>query len=182
MPFTAEKMLNLLQVTPLGWDKLGSPVILEEGHALGKPELLFEKIEDNVIEAQLKKLEETKAANLAKEVKAEPQKASISFDDFGKMDIRVAKVIAAEKVAKTKKLLKLTIDTGMDTRTIVSGIAEFYTAEEMVGKQIVILANLEPREIKGILSQGMILMAQDATGKLAVVAPEYNVKPGSSVG
>ena len=128
---------------------------------IGTPELLFEKIEDSVVEAQLEKLAATKQANLAAEMGKEvtPQKEVVSFDDFGKMDIRVVTIKEAEKIAKTKKLLKLTIDTGIDTRTIVSGIAEYYTPEELVGRQMLVLVNLEPRELKGVLSQGMILMA-----------------------
>lgn len=181
MPFTSAKILHLINMEKFGWEKLGETALIPAGHTIGEPELLFEKIEDSVIEAQLQKLENTKKANLAKEVKAEPQKATIQFEDFEKMDIRVSKVIAAEKVAKTKKLLKLTVDTGIDQRTIVSGIAEFYTPEEMVGKEVLVLVNLAPRELKGIESQGMILMAQGADGKLRVVAPEEGAGPGSQI-
>ncbi len=181
MPFTADKLLNLLQCGSLGWNQLGNDSILSVGHQLGKPELLFEKIEDKAIEVQLAKLEAARMANLAKEVKVEPCKESISFDDFSRMDIRVSKIVAAEKVAKTKKLLKLTVDTGIDVRTIVSGIAEFFTPEELIGKQVLVLVNLEPRELKGIKSEGMILMAEDATGKLVAVVPEHEVKQGSCV-
>lgn len=156
--------------------------ILPVGHELGKPELLFEKIEDSVIDAQLKKLEDTKLANALKEYKAEPQKDEAQFDDFMKMDIRVGTIKAAEKVAKTKKLLKLTVDTGIDTRTIVSGIAEHFEPEQLVGQQACFLVNLAPREIKGITSNGMILMAQDADGKLRLVQPNEAVKAGSQVG
>lgn len=182
MPFTADKLLKLLNLERIGWDRLGAAQLLREGHRLGKPELLFEKIEDSAIEAQLRKLEAAKQANLAAQVPVSPQKENVSFDDFSKMDIRAARVVAAEKVPKTKKLLKLTVDTGLDTRTLVSGIAEYYAPEELVGKQIVILANLEPREIKGIVSQGMILMAEDATGRLVAVRPETEVRPGSEIG
>ena len=111
-----------------------------------------------------------------------PAKENISFDDFAKLDIRAGKIIAAEKVAKTKKLMKLTIDTGIDTRTIVSGIAEYYTPEELVGRQVLVLVNLEPRELKGVLSQGMILMGQDATGKLVLLSPTDKVGSGTIVG
>ena len=151
---------------------------------IGTPELLFEKIEDSVIEAQLEKLATTKQANLAAEMGKEvtPQKEVVSFDDFGKMDIRVVTIKEAEKIAKTKKLLKLTIDTGIDTRTIVSGIAEYYTPEELVGRQVLVLVNLEPRELKGVLSQGMILMGQDATGKLVLLSPTDKVGSGTIVG
>ncbi|MCD8186966.1 MAG: methionine--tRNA ligase subunit beta, partial [Rikenellaceae bacterium] len=118
----------------------------------------------------------------AKEVKAEPQKSTIQFDDFERMDIRVSRVIAAEKVAKTKKLLKLTVDTGIDQRTIISGIAEFYTPQEMIGKEVLVLINLAPRELKGIESKGMILMAQGADGRLRVVAPEEAAGVGAPIG
>ena len=184
MPFTAEKLLKLLQIGKPGWDALGSTALLETGHVIGTPELLFEKIEDSVIEAQLEKLAATKQANLAAEMGKEvtPQKESVSFDDFGKMDIRVVTIKEAEKIAKTKKLLKLTIDTGFDTRTIVSGIAEYYTPEELVGRQVLVLVNLEPRELKGVLSQGMILMGQDATGKLVLLSPTDKVGSGTIVG
>lgn len=146
--------------------------------------MLFEKIEDSVVEAQLEKLAATKQANLAAEMGKEvtPQKEVVSFDDFGKMDIRVVTIKEAEKIAKTKKLLKLTIDTGIDTRTIVSGIAEYYTPEELVGRQVLVLVNLEPRELKGVLSQGMILMGQDATGKLVLLSPTDKVGSGTIVG
>ena len=184
MPFTAEKVLKLLQIGKPGWDELGSTALLEAGHVIGTPELLFEKIEDSVVEAQLEKLAATKQANLAAEMGKEvtPQKEVVSFDDFGKMDIRVVTIKEAEKIAKTKKLLKLTIDTGIDTRTIVSGIAEYYTSEELVGRQVLVLVNLEPRELKGVLSQGMILMGQDATGKLVLLSPTDKVGSGTIVG
>jgi len=182
LPFSTEKLLAMLNSNEFGWEKLGSTNLLAEGHMLGTPELLFEKIEDSVIDAQLKKLEDTKLANALKEYKAEPQKDEAQFDDFMKMDIRVGTIKAAEKVAKTKKLLKLTVDTGIDTRTIVSGIAEHFEPEQLVGKQACFLVNLAPREIKGITSNGMILMAQDADGKLRLVQPNEAVKPGSQVG
>ena len=182
MPFSAAKILNMLAVEKFGWDSLGSMELIPAGHTIGSPSLLFEKIEDEVIQRQIDKLEATKAANAAAEVKAEPQKEECTFDDFQKMDIRVSTILAAEKVAKTKKLLKLTVDTGIDQRTIVSGIAEHFTPEELVGKQVLVLVNLQPRELKGILSQGMILMAEDATGALRLVQPSEAVKAGSMVG
>lgn len=184
MPFTSEKLLKMLQIANPGWDSIGSMELLPAGHQIGKPELLFEKIEDSVIEAQLEKLAATKRANLAAEAgkQVAPQKENISFDDFGKMDIRVVTIKAAEKIAKTKKLLKLTIDTGIDTRTIVSGIAEYYKPEELVGRQVLVLINLEPRELKGVLSQGMILMGQDATGKMVLLTPSDKVGSGTIVG
>ena len=182
MPFSAAKILNMLAVEKFGWDTLGSMELIAAGHTIGTPALLFEKIEDDVIQRQLDKLEATKAANAAAEVKAEPQKEACTFDDFQKMDIRVSTILAAEKVAKTKKLLKLTVDTGIDQRTIVSGIAEHFTPEELIGQQVLVLVNLQPRELKGILSQGMILMAEDATGALRLVQPSEAVKAGSMVG
>ena len=182
MPFSAAKILSMLAVDKFGWDSLGSMELVAAGHTIGTPSLLFEKIEDETIQKQLDKLEATKAANAAAEVKAEPQKEACTFDDFQKMDIRVSTILEAEKVAKTKKLLKLTVDTGIDKRTIVSGIAEHFTPEELIGQQVLVLVNLQPRELKGILSQGMILMAEDATGKLRLVQPSEAVKPGSMVG
>ncbi|MBQ7855851.1 MAG: methionine--tRNA ligase [Alistipes sp.] len=182
MPFSAAKILRMLAVEKFGWEQLGAMTLIEEGHTIGEPSLLFEKIEDDVIQRQLDKLEATKAANAAAEVKTEPQKAECTYDDFQKMDIRVSTIIEAEKVAKTKKLLKLTVDTGIDKRTIVSGIAEHFTPEELVGKQVLVLVNLQPRELKGILSQGMILMAEDASGKLRLLQPSEAVAPGSMVG
>ena len=184
MPFTAEKILGLLQIGKLGWEQLGDTSLLEAGHRIGEPVLLFEKIDDSVIEAQLRKLADTKKANMARETggRTEPQKESISFDDFEKMDIRAATILEAEKIAKTKKLLKLVIDTGIDRRTIVSGIAEHYTPEELVGRQVLVLVNLEPRELRGVLSQGMILMAQDSSGKLVLLSPADRVDNGATIG
>ncbi len=182
MPFSAEKLRRMLAVEKIDWEMIGRSDIIPAGHTISTPELLFEKIEDEVIERQVKKLQDTKAANEAAAATVEPQKESVTFDDFGKMDIRVSTVVAAEKVAKTKKLLKLTVDTGIDTRTIVSGIAEYYTPEELVGRQILVLVNLLPRELKGITSQGMILMSADATGKLTLLAPTDKVPNGSQVG
>ena len=165
-------------------EKLGSTDLLAAGHRIGEAVLLFEKIEDDVIQRQLDKLAATKAANASAEAAqhVEDQKETTTFDDFQKMDIRVSTILAAEKVAKTKKLLKLTVDTGIDKREIVSGIAEYYTPEELVGKQVLVLVNLEPRELKGILSRGMILMAQDASGKLRLLQPDDQTNPGATVG
>ncbi|MCM1532963.1 MAG: methionine--tRNA ligase [Ruminococcus flavefaciens] len=184
MPFSAEKILNMLNIKKLAWDNLGSMDLIPAGHVIGEPALLFEKIEDDVIEAQIKKLNDIKAANAAAEAAAHvtEQKAEIAFDDFGRMDIRVSTILAAEKVAKTKKLLKLTVDTGIDKRTIVSGIAEYFTPEELVGRQVLVLVNLAPRELKGITSSGMILMAEDATGKLVLLGPADKVNNGAIVG
>ena len=182
MPFSAEKLTRMLAVDHLEWDVIGRSNIIAAGHTIGAAELLFEKIEDEVIERQVKKLEDAKRANEAAAAVVPEQKDSVTFEQFGQMDIRVSTVVAAEKVAKTKKLLKLTVDTGIDTRTIVSGIAEYYTPEELVGRQILVLVNLMPRELKGITSQGMILMSADATGKLTLLAPTDKVPNGSQVG
>ena len=184
MPFSAAKILRMLATEKFGWEQLGAADLVPAGHAIGEPELLFEKIEDDVIERQLEKLAAIKAANLAAESgqQIEKQKDLISFDDFQKMDIRVAKVLAAEKIDKTKKLLKLTVDTGIDQREIVSGIADRFTPESLVGKQVLVLVNLEPRTMKGIVSNGMILMAEDATGTLRLLQPDGEVACGAVVG
>ena len=175
----------------LTWNDLGRGDILPVGHELGEAVLLFSKIEDSVIDAQIAKLNATKKANeaaakaaAAKEAagKVEPQKAEVTFEDFGAMDIRTATVLEAERVPKTDKLLKLTIDTGIDKRTIVSGIAEYYSPEDMLGKQICILANLKPRMIRGIESKGMILMAKQADGKMRLISPAEGISNGAIVG
>ncbi len=185
MPFTAKKILKMLSVEHLDWERIGEMSLIKAGHAIGEPSLLFEKIEDDVIQKQLDKLEAAKQANLAAaaaEAPVEPQKENISFDEFGKADIRVSTILSAERVPKTKKLLHLTVDTGIDTRELVSGIAEFFSPEDLVGQQVLVLVNLEPREIKGILSRGMILMGEDATGKLVLLQPSSKVGSGSIVG
>ena len=184
MPFSAEKMLKMLAVDKFGWEQMGSMELIEAGHAIGEAQLLFEKIEDDVIQAQLDKLAASRQAKLVAEAEksVKEQKEEVSFDDFQRMDIRVSTILEAEKVAKTKKLLKLTIDTGIDKRTIVSGIAEYYTPEQLVGRQVLVLANLAPREIKGIESRGMILMAEDALGRLVLLQPEDKTMAGAMVG
>lgn len=175
----------------LSWNDLFSARILPAGQEIGQAQLLFEKIEDEMIAPQIERLEairkareEAEAAAAAAEAaaKVEPQKAECSFEDFEKMDIRTATVLEAERVPKTDKLLKLTIDTGIDTRTIVSGIAEYYSPEEMVGKQICILANLAPRKIRGIESKGMILMARQGDGKMRFVTPAETLNNGAQIG
>ncbi len=181
LPFTATKLRSMLNTDSFGWERASEIGLIAAGHNLGKAELLFDKVEDATIEEQLAKLKATKEANESKERKVTPQKENVTYESFSTMDIRTATVLAAERVPKTQKLLKLDIDTGIDRRTIVSGIAEYYTPEEMVGKQVVMLANLEPRKIKGIESKGMILMAQDANGKLVLVQPQTNVANGSEV-
>ena len=182
MPFSAAKILNMLACEKFGWERLGAMDLLADGHQIGEPSLLFEKIEDDVIQKQLDRLAEIKKQNMAAEVKAEPQKEACSFDDFQKMDIRVSTILEAEKLPKTKKLLKLTVDTGIDKRTIVSGIAEHFSPEELIGKQVLVLVNLAPRDFKGITSQGMILMAEDATGALRLVQPNEKTNNGAMVG
>ena len=184
MPFSAEKILKMLAVEKYGWEELGSMELIAAGHTIGEAQLLFEKIENDTIQAQLDKLEASRRAKLEAEAaqNVTSQKAEVSFDDFQKMDIRVSTILAAEKVAKTKKLLKLSIDTGIDKRTIVSGIAEYYTPEQLVGRQVLVLANLAPREIKGIESRGMILMAEDALGRLVLVQPEDKTMAGAMIG
>ena len=181
LPFSAAKLREMLNTTPFEWAQLGSANLLPEGHTLGTPELLFEKIEDETIEAQVQKLLDAKKANEQAERKTTPAKANIAFDDFCKTDIRVGTILEAEKVPKTDKLMKLKIDTGIDQRTVVSGIAEHFKAEEIVGQQVSILVNLEPRKIKGIESQGMILMAEDEDGKLVFIQPGEKIAPGSEV-
>ncbi len=171
----------------LEWSKLGESALLPAGHQLNEPELLFGKIEDSVVEAQMNRLEAIRIANEAAKKAAEanqvtPQKDEVEFDDFGKMDIRTATVLEAVKVPKSDKLLKLTIDTGIDKRVIVSGIAKFYTPEEMVGKQICILANLKPRTIFGIESKGMILMARQGDGTMKFITPAERLHNGSEIG
>ncbi len=184
MPFSAEKIRKMLALEKFGWERLGATDLVPAGHEIGEPVLLFEKIEDDVIQRQLDKLAATKEANRIAEAAqhVEPQKEEVSFDDFQKMDIRVATILKAEKVAKTKKLLKLTVDTGIDEREIVSGIAEHFTPEELVGRQVLVLVNLAPRELKGTLSRGMILMAEDASGKLRLLAPNDATNNGAIVG
>lgn len=171
LPETSVKMFNMLNVkTQVNYDE---EIELLDGHVLNQPALLFQKIEDDVIERQIQKLKDKKDAieNTGEPIAISPSKENINFDQFSGLDIRTGTIIEAEKVAKTKKLLKLKIDTGIDIRTVVSGIAEFYQPENIIGQQVSILVNLEPREIKGILSQGMILMAENSTGKLSFVAP-----------
>ena len=184
MPFSAKKILEMLLVEPFGWEKLGRTDLIEAGHKIGQPVLLFEKIEDEVIQKQMDKLAAIKAANMTAEASQniDAQKDSVTFDDFQKMDIRVSTILAAEKVAKTKKLLKLTVDTGIDKREIVSGIAEHFTPEELVGRQVLVLVNLEPRTLKGIESRGMILMGEDASGKLVLLQPGEKTNNGAIVG
>jgi methionyl-tRNA synthetase len=181
LPFSMKKLRTMTGIPGYGWDKAGDTNLLPAGHQLGKPSLLFEQIDDKAVEAQVQRLLDTRKANEMAEAGAEPQKDTIVYDDFMKMDIRTGTIVEAEKVAKTKKLLKLKIDTGIDERTVVSGIAEYYKPEEIIGKQVSILVNLAPRKLRGIESQGMILMAEDRDGRLVFVSPETTVTNGSCV-
>ena len=180
LPFTSKKLSNLLNIKEYKWKEAGSADILKAGHKINKPELLFERIEDSTIEQQVQKLMDTKL-DAQEQLSANPAKSEIEFDDFMKMDIRTGTILEAEKVAKTKKLLKLVVDTGIDKRTVVSGIAEYYDAEKIVGKKVSILVNLAPRKLRGVESQGMILMAEDTDGKLCFVSPVDDVQNGSEI-
>ena len=183
LPFSSEKLLRMLDVNEaFSWDSLGSMDLLSVGHQIATAELLFEKIEDSTIEAQIEKLQATKAANELAERKAEPIAQDIQFDDFLKLDIRVGTVLECSKVPKADKLLQFRIDDGLGGRTIVSGIAKHYQPEELVGKQVCFIANLPPRKLKGIESQGMILSAEDLDGSLRLISPSVEVSPGSKVG
>ena len=181
LPFTASKLLQFLNIDKFDWKLIGSKDILPSGHKINKASLLFEKIEDKTVEEQVNKLLATKEANLAENYSAAPQKDDISYEDFTKLDIRLGTITEAEKVPKTKKLLKLKIDTGIDQRTVVSGIAEYYKPEDVIGKQVSVLVNLSPRKIKGIESQGMILMAVDANNELSFIQPDKSFKNGSVI-
>lgn len=183
LPFSSEKLRRMLNIDRFDWNQLGNTDILQAGHQLAEPELLFEKIEDDVIEHQLQKLEETKRVNAATAYQAQPVKKTIDFSDFEKLDIRVGRIKQCERVKKANKLLKFTIDDGSGTdRTIVSGIAKFYEPEALVGTDICFIANLAPRKLMGIESQGMILSAVDFDDSLSVIRVDREVKAGSQVG
>ncbi len=182
LPFSSEKLRGMLHINEVEWDRLGAIDLLPEGHQLGDPSLLFEKIEDSVVEAQVQKLLDTKKANEAANFKAAPIKKNIPFETFEKLDIRVGTVLSCEKVKKSKKLLKFEIADGAENRTIVSGIAHFYNPEDLIGKQVCFVANLAPRTINGIESQGMILSAVNFDDSLSVVTVDRKVVPGSQIG
>ena len=182
LPFTAEKLRAMLGMAEVDWNKLGQLDILADGAKIEKPVLLFEKIEDSVIQAQLDKLERIKQENILANFKPEPVAKECTFDDFMKLDIRVGKVLECSKVKKADKLLQFKIDDGMGGRTIVSGIAKFYEPADLIGKEVCFIANFPPRKLKGIESQGMILSAEDADGRLVVIGPQGEVKPGVKVG
>lgn len=181
LPFSSEKLCKMLNLSDLKWDMLGRDDLLPAGHKLGEPVLLFEKIEDDAIAAQLKRLDDIKKQNELSAWKPEPQQPDVPFDDFLKMDIRVGTVIECDRVPKADKLLRFLIDDGMEKRTIVSGIAKFYKPEDLVGKQVCFVANFAPRKLKGVESQGMILSAQNPDGSLVVISPSAPVTPGSQV-
>ena len=174
LPFTAKKLSRILKIEePLNWNSITeNSDLLPAGHQIGEAELLFAKIEDEEIQKQINKLEATKTANLAENKKAEPQKEAIQFEDFAKMDLRVGTILEAEKMPKANKLLILKVDTGIDVRTIVSGIAESFAPEDIIGKKVTVLVNLAPRNLRGVESQGMILMTNNAEGKLVFVNPD----------
>ena len=182
LPFSSEKLRGMINMPTFEWSQLGSTDLLKAGTQLAEPALLFEKIEDDVIEKQLQKLLDTKKANEAANFKAAPVKENIPFEDFEKLDIRVGKVLSCEKVKKSKKLLKFEIADGLENRTIVSGIAQHYNPEDLVGKEVCFVANLAPRTINGIESQGMILSAVNFDDSLSVVTVDREVVPGSQVG
>ncbi len=181
LPFSAARLRQMLGMDSFTWDQLGSTQILAEGAVLNTPELLFEKIEDATVEAQVQKLLDTKKQNELNNHKAAPIRENVAFDDFTKLDIRVGTILECQKVPKADKLLQFKIDDGLGGRTIVSGIAKHYAPESLVGKQVCFVANLAPRKLKGIESQGMILSAEDADGRLVVIEPADEVKAGSEV-
>jgi len=183
LPFSSKKLRQMLNIDSFDWNQLGQTDILKPGHQLAEPELLFEKIDDDAIQAQLDRLERIRKENEAAQYKAEPVKPNVSFEDFEKLDIRVGRVLTCEKVKKSKKLLQFSIDDGSgQPRTILSGIAQWWEPEQLVGKDVLFVANFEPRKIMGIESQGMILSAVDHDGALAVTSLLREVKPGSQVG
>ncbi len=181
MPFSSEKLLTMFNVSKKNWNDVKG-VLIESGHQINEASLLFSKIEDDVIETQIQKLENTKQSNKKTNPNANPMKDEITFDDFTKIDLRTATILEAEKVEKADKLLKFKVDTGIDVRTVVSGVAESFTPEECVGKQVMILANLAPRKIRGIESQGMLLLTTKPDGKLSFVTPDDKVENGIEIG
>ena len=183
LPFSAKKLQKMFKVSQLNWtDIKNDKVLIKTGHLINPAELLFSKIEDETIEFQIQKLENTKESNKKTNPKANPMKEEIQFDDFTKIDLRTATILTAEKVEKADKLLKFSVDTGVDVRTVVSGVAESFTPEECVGKQVMILLNLAPRKIRGIESQGMLLLTNNDDGKLVFVTPEKQVENGVEIG
>ena len=183
LPFSAQKLQAMIGLTNNSWDTTKETILLPSGHVIGQAELLFEKVEDSVVESQLKKLNDTKKANELNAWTPLPIKEQVTFDDFQKMDIRVGTVLECTKVPKADKLLQFLIEDGMNQRTIVSGIAKYYpNPEELVGKQVCFIANFEPRKLKGVVSEGMILSAEDREGRLVLITPSQLVAPGCNVG
>ena len=182
LPFSAEKLRKMINMESADWNKLGSIDILKAGDRVEKPVLLFEKIDDETIKIQTDRLERIKQENILNNFTPKAVAPTVTFDDFQKLDIRVGKVLECEKVKKADKLLKFTIDDGMKGRTIVSGIAKFYNPEDLIGKEVCFIANFPPRKLKGVESQGMILSAEDADGRLVVIGPQGEVRPGVQVG
>ena len=184
MPFSSEKLLKMFNVEKLNWNDIETQsILIESGHTINAASLLFSKIEDDVIEAQIQKLEQTKENNKKTNLNANPMKEQITFDDFAKIDLRTATILEAEKVEKADKLLKFKVDTGVDIRTVVSGVAESFSPEELIGKQVMILLNLAPRKIRGIESQGMFLLTTKPDGKLSFVTPDdNNIENGIEIG
>lgn len=181
LPFTAKKIQNMLNIDIHEWEKGGRTDLLKAGEKINSAEYLFENIDDATIAKQIKKLEDSKAKKLMEQTPAIEAKTDVTYEEFSKMDLRVCTVLAAEKVAKTKKLLKLTVDTGVDKREIISGIAEYHNPEDLIGKQVLMLINLAPKEIKGVASHGMVLMGENVNGELVLMQPSKEVKPGSTV-
>lgn len=181
LPFMSAKLLKMLGGDKITWDMIGCNDLIPAGARIGEPELLFEKIEDEVVEAQVKRLQDTKKANLEKNWQPAPQAENVDFDTFKRCDIRVGTVLECKKVPKADKLLQFLIDDGMNKRTIVSGIAKYYSPEDLVGKQVCFIANFEPRKLKGVLSEGMILSAENPDGSLVVIGPTGQVRPGAQV-
>jgi methionyl-tRNA synthetase len=180
LPFSSTKILDMLNIDPVGWENAKEEIIIKEGHQLNKPYLLFEKIEDKIVEMQIQKLENTKTTNM-ETAPYPPIGPEMVYDDFAKLDMRVGEILTAEKIEKSKKLLKLKVDIGVEVRTVLSGIAEQFSPEDVVGKKVVLLANLQPRKMMGIESQGMILMSEDKEGVFRFLAPDGEADNGSTI-
>ncbi len=182
LPYTAVKLQSFLNIQSISWDEIESVELLPTGHTINKPELLFSRIDDDVIDAQIQKLEDSKTENKMTNPNAKPQKEECTFDDFQKIDLRVGTILEAKKVKKADRLLEFQVDTGIDVRTIVSGVAESFSPDDLIGKQVMVLVNLAPRKIKGIVSQGMLLLTDKEDGKLSFVTPDDTIKNGEIIG
>ena len=181
LPFTAAKLVNLFGLKAITWDAAGSEELLSSGHVMGEIGLLFDKIEDETVEKQVQKLLDAKKMNEAENAQVPVMKELITYDDFAKLDMRVVTVLEAEKMPKSKKLIKLKVDTGLGHRTVLSGVAEHFEPEFLIGKQVTMLINLAPRKMMGIDSEGMILMAEDKDGKLKLLTPHEGTASGSTI-